>query len=488
MVHFNSTEKAEGTTESEKYLMRLCEKSFLSLWSYPNLFTDNGKSRCGVGKELCDLFVLFDNNVIIFSDKNILFKETENINLDWKRWYKKSIQKSADQIYGAENWIRKCPDRIFLDTECTNKFPLDIGKFENLNIFRIAVTKNTLQSAKKYFAEEDSPSFLFKNEIINNNENSQPFQIGIIDKNKGFVHVFDEYSLDIIFSELNTISDFITYLKAKEYLIKTKKIISYAGEEDLLGFYLEDYNFKKATWSFFEHRRNSDEVIILAKGFWESYCNSETKKNLERLKDISYFWDSLIENFNFHILKGVTYHGEANIVSHEKTIRILAAENRFARGLLSKSYLDKYEVVEKDRRSSRIMESPTNKELLYVFLYYPLLDNEDKSKYREERIQFCHYYGFVAKYKNPKYRFIAIIATESGFRINKSEDILILDLQKFGKQESALAKKIMREERILEDTRDIKLGETFIKKVKQRRNNICICGSGKKYKHCCIDA
>jgi len=487
MVHFDSTEKAEGTTESEKYLMQLCEKSFLSLWSYPNLFTDNGKSRCGAGKELCDLFVIFNNNIIIFSDKDILFQETDNIDLAWKRWYKKSIKKSAEQIYGAENWIRKAPDRIFLDEKCNKKFPLNISDFKNLNIFRVAVTKNTLPSAKKYFDKDDSPSFFFKNEFINHDENPEPFQIGIVNENKGFVHIFDEFSLNIIFSELDTVGDFITYLKAKEKLIKTKKLISYAGEEDLLGFYLEEYDFNEDNWPFFEDRQDPDEAVILTRGFWESYCNSERKESFEQLRDISYFWDSLIENFSFHILKGKTYHGEENMISHEKTIRILASENRVARGFLSKSYLDKYEVVEKDRRSSRIMASPSNRELLYVFLYYPILDNKDRDEYREERLQFCHYYALVAKYQYPKYRYIAVIATESGFRINKSEDVLILDLEKFGKKESILANKIMREERVLHDTKDIRLGETFQKKSKLGRNSTCLCGSGKKYKHCCLN-
>ena len=64
--------KSDGITPSERYLSKLCRRSFLGLWSYPNLHTDDGrKAEKGVGHELCDLLVVFGNNVIIFSDKHL---------------------------------------------------------------------------------------------------------------------------------------------------------------------------------------------------------------------------------------------------------------------------------------------------------------------------------------------------------------------------------------------------------------------------------
>jgi hypothetical protein len=36
------------------------KKTFLNLWSYPNVFKVQNK-----GKELCDLFVVFNNHIII---------------------------------------------------------------------------------------------------------------------------------------------------------------------------------------------------------------------------------------------------------------------------------------------------------------------------------------------------------------------------------------------------------------------------------------
>ena len=61
---------AQGTTESERALTKLAKQAFLSLWSYPNVYTDVGRAGPGDGKELCDLLVVFGNDVLLFSDKD----------------------------------------------------------------------------------------------------------------------------------------------------------------------------------------------------------------------------------------------------------------------------------------------------------------------------------------------------------------------------------------------------------------------------------
>src|SRR5271154_3975523 len=108
---------SEGVTGSERYLARLCRRSFLSMWSYPGVFRDQKAAAAGKGdgKELCDLLVVFENHVIIFSDKNCQFNDALNLKIAWPRWFKKAIQNSARQVWGAERWIRQFPDRLFLD-------------------------------------------------------------------------------------------------------------------------------------------------------------------------------------------------------------------------------------------------------------------------------------------------------------------------------------------------------------------------------------
>ncbi len=44
----NEIIKQDGFNDSEKYLASLCEKTFLRLWSYPNVYTDEGKKMIAV--------------------------------------------------------------------------------------------------------------------------------------------------------------------------------------------------------------------------------------------------------------------------------------------------------------------------------------------------------------------------------------------------------------------------------------------------------
>ncbi|MBE0403572.1 hypothetical protein [Halomonas citrativorans] len=140
------TIKQQGGTVRERYLAKLADDSFFGLWTYPNVYTDEGINKRKVGEELSDLLVVFENNVIIFSDKDIGFNNDIDVNVSWKRWFKKSVIKSSQQLYGAEKWIKEKPHRIYLDNRCTQKFPLDLSG--DINIYLVAVTCNTVQAAK----------------------------------------------------------------------------------------------------------------------------------------------------------------------------------------------------------------------------------------------------------------------------------------------------------------------------------------------------
>ena len=80
--------RADGVTQSERYLGNLCDGTFLSMWSYPGIYRDqrNGQQQRGDGKEICDLMVVFENHVLLFSDKDCAFPNTGSLDLDWSRW------------------------------------------------------------------------------------------------------------------------------------------------------------------------------------------------------------------------------------------------------------------------------------------------------------------------------------------------------------------------------------------------------------------
>lgn len=83
--------------------------------------------RKGQGKEICDLLVVFGDDILLFSDKYVAFPDTGDLERDWKRWFKRAVAESAMQLRGAERWIRAHPDRVFIDRACTIQLPVDLS-------------------------------------------------------------------------------------------------------------------------------------------------------------------------------------------------------------------------------------------------------------------------------------------------------------------------------------------------------------------------
>src|SRR5208282_3010655 len=104
-----------------RYLARLADVTFLELWSYPNTFRHKLSGPGATGKELADLLVICGEDIIIFSVKFIGWPSSDDVNLCWSRWYRRAVEKSVDQIRGAERWLRQFPSRVFLDAACTER-------------------------------------------------------------------------------------------------------------------------------------------------------------------------------------------------------------------------------------------------------------------------------------------------------------------------------------------------------------------------------
>jgi hypothetical protein len=228
--------RSDGVTPSERYLKRLCEHSFLSLWSYPGIYRDQGRSsEKGDGKELCDLLVVFRNHIITFSDKHCHFADSGDLKLDWSRRYKKTILKAAEQVFGAERWIRTFPGRLFLDRQSTVAFPLALPDPADAIFHRIVVAHDGSRRCREVLG--GSGSLMIHNSVIGDGHLARPFTIGQIDVSKGYVHVFDDTTLDIVMKTLDTISDFTDYLAKKELFLTGDKVVLANGEEEILAFY-----------------------------------------------------------------------------------------------------------------------------------------------------------------------------------------------------------------------------------------------------------
>lgn len=323
-----------------------------------------------------------------------------------------------------------------------------------------------------------------------------PFKIGQINPHKGYIHVFDELTLDVILRELDTIVDFLNYLNEKEKAISNNIIASAAGEEDLLGYYSMINDNKGNGIIDFPSNEMKEKFgsITIGEGAWDLYSKSEQYKVFKTYTKDSYLWDNLIEHFSKHLVDGsaVSLINNENIINHENAIRFLANTSRFERSSLARSFLEKIKDVPKNRRSARIAFLPTKADTCYIFLIEPRLETENYQDYRKLRLQLLYSYIIVSKFKYPEKKLFCAIGTENIHSEKRSEDLLCTVIDKLEDDEVQEAKRLITEENILKsgniyltkhEIHDVN-SLISIKKRKIGRNEKCFCGSGKKFKCC----
>lgn len=492
--------KSRGFTDTERTLARLCSATFLDLWSYPSLYTSEGRRHGkGVGKELCDLLVVFGSDVVLFSDKNIKFNLDIDLKVAWRRWERKSIHDSIVQLLGARKWLIEHPGEVYLDPKCEERFPF-LDSAEQYHLHLVAVTKNTYEVAAKHFGENSTGSFmLFSFEELPDGD--LPFVVHD-NRCKPYVHVFDEMTLQTVLSELDTAPGFIKYLKDKEGAIREGRMRSIPGEEQLLGSYmmlgrpLIERPFKQ----FEDAAPKEVQVLQLGEGEWAEYVNSGTRERLRQVNAASYFWDKLINRFAEAILTGIAPNPtDATVTMHEHAVRMIASQPRHYRGILARECQPKVASTSGQFRISMSFRSGTNSHCCLTLVIVPRHPGQDGDQYREERRSVLYAYGLVSKLQMPDVTTFTLIGTEPGDSELRSEDVLILKIDKLTPELRVQAEALMHEHRVLADvtgpthTRNA-LASVFAPRNSQSvlspptkigRNAPCPCGSGQKFKKCC---
>lgn len=481
-------QKSDGVTPAERYLKRLCDRTFLSLWSYPGIYRDRGK-------EVCDLLVVFENHIIIFSDKDCAFPNTGDIDLDWSRWFRNAIVKSAEQIWGAERWIRKYPDRLFLDKKCKQPFPIPLPDPSGAQFHRILVAHGVSHRCREELG--GSGSLMLDSTLVGSKHTSErkaggiPFTIGHIDPAKGYIHVLDDTSLNILLTTLDTITDFVSYLSKKERIMcNSEQHIFAAGEEELLAVYHRKLNKEGQHDFLFDPNL---QAITITEGHWQEFIHSRERKAQVKADKISYFWDALIENFSTSFFSNnQNPSAHLTLTEHEKIMRFLARESRTRRRLLAKSFLSLIEKTPKSCRATRVMLSTNPKEPYYVFLLLPKLDSVEYEEYRAVRGQHLYDCCTIAKIEYPDALEIVGLATEAGIEYSSSFDAVYLDARNWTADDIAEGESVQQQLSVIRGGKKEAFAgsenEFPIDKMQKSRrigrNELCPCGSGKKYKKC----
>jgi len=499
--------KSKGTTPTEQYLVKLAEHTFLNMWSYPNLWRDqraNGAIH-GDGKELCDLLVSFDEHVIIFSVKYVVFKPHQNPGVSWNRWYKQAIKESADQVFGAEGWIRQFAERIFLDSRCSVRLPVTLPHRDKLVIHRVVVALGASDACRSYFGGDSGsliidPDIIAEAHLVATNADSEiygnkdrgesdcMFRIGQIDPTRGYVHVLDDVSLDVLMSTLDTVHDFVDYLAAKERFVLSGRLIGATGEEDLLAYYLK-HTGPDGRHAF--RLPNKRANILINGGYWDDFQRNPQRLAQIEADKISYAWDKLIERFVFHALNDSQYRAtERGATAAEPIVRFLAREPRLRRRMLADAILG---VAERAQRldgalQARVIEPTLLNAPYYVFLALKSRNNMSYEEYRETRHRILE--GYMAIVKATRPAALDIVGIAFGVDDN-SEDLLYFDGRNWSDDEQRAAEELQRDTGFLKKTNCIK---GFYKEYPavdlvpsskgNQRNTPCYCNSGLKFKRC----
>ncbi len=428
---WNILSTSTGITESERYLVRLAKKAFFSLWSFPNLYTDEGRRGKGNGKELCDLLVVFGNDIILFSDKACNFTHHDDINVAWSRWYKRAVEKSAKQLSGAESWIKRFPDRVFVDPECKSSLPIKLPEAPNHRIHLVAVTRGSSEHAESYWGGGSSGSLFIDTKLVGDDHKKSPFCIGWILPNKRLVHVFDETTLDIVLNELDTISDFVDYLTRKEEKFCNHGLdFVVPGEEELVAFYLSHFDYKKNTHFFPDIPDGA--AVVLGEGDWQRLIDSPEYASRCKANEISYIWDNLIEFQNQHIILGsaASLTDDDSPEVYERIMRIMASENRLARRTLGESFYKANSNLEKDKRFTRTVLSNAKDGRAYIFMSLSKPEGFSLTDYKEMRRGELMFYAYGCKLKFEKINEIVGIVFEPRQETLNSVDFFYIN---FGK-------------------------------------------------------
>ena len=287
-------------------------------------------------------------------------------------------------------------------------------------------------------------SLVVQSDLVGDSHYDMPFCIGDVNPGKGFVHVFEDFTLDTVLRELDTVSDFVTYLsKREQFLTREKPTVRAAGDEQLLAIYLTKIN-SDGEHDFILPGEGLPDMVVLDESFWDSMIQNPQYIAKKKADEISYKWDNLIEHF---IKYGRGYERQT-LAELERALRFMASERRIDRRRLAHALVNFVKCTPKGKGATRLAYSNDCPERAYLFLILPPLERQEYQQYREYRKGLLLAYCKVAKLMCPKANYVIGFATAVGTEW-ASEDLLALDVRDWTPERQEEAEILQREGSLL---------------------------------------
>ena len=352
-------EKGEA---AEQLIAVLCKDAFFEDFCFKNPYYVKGK-------ELCDVLVVLGDVAIIWQIKNIKLKAGQ--------FNASDVEKAIKQCRGARRQLLKLGTATFKNIAGKNK-TIDTSKIKE--VFLIAAIEGGTPAFNRYYDDEK----------VNN----------------GNVHIFLERLTRFATKHLNTVSDFVEYLRHKEkFLAEHKNIILTDGEENLLALYLQN----KRTFGNMEDAKDIDMMMVDLEGVADELENDD-KDYAEKLKadHWSRGWDELIEKKRAGLLLDGTV---ADSPEHDKFLQKMMSHNRFERRVLGKQFFDAAALAAEQRYKEMFVYKrlvpQDDRNVTYLFLFAG-----DQNTPRETRQKILYATALAAKQIMPQNDMLIAIATE----------------------------------------------------------------------------
>jgi hypothetical protein len=245
-------------------------------------------------------------------------------------------------------------------------------------------------------------------------------------------------------------------------------------------------------------------VINITSGGWDLFVATNWYKETREWFQHSYIWDRIIQEFASHAFGGTLIQDSSQTVAaNEEVFRSMAREPRIARVFLTAKMVERWSQFEENRVTYRIVESPTLTDTLYVFVFVPN-SFASATEYRQVRQEYLHEYCFLVHSKHRAYRRVVGIATDASDERFRTFDALLVEGDQWTSAMESMAAEIQGDlgvsgEGTIHRIGDVAQAAPAAKpggKPKQRvrrpndgkigRNDRCPCGSGKKFKYCCL--
>jgi hypothetical protein len=371
---------------AEAVVHELAQKSFLSDWCFLN-------PKLPDGKELCDLLVVFDSIVLICQVKDLKRRKDGRYNPG-------EVEKNRKQLSGAY--------RRLLDL----KRPLTLS--------------NPRRGEELFDPTSVNEVFLIS---VLSGEGEDFFSMTHDVKGK-YAHMFTGEFLAKALGELDTVEDFVSYLRAKEALFHSaERLVVNGGEEELLGCYLlEGRSFDRYAGA---------DMTLIDEGIWKGLQERpEYQARLEADK-ISYIWDAMINRAH-----------EAGTPEYERVARELARPSRFERRILAKTFFDAHVLAHEDSTHDVFRRVVAGPGVTYCFLFM------DKRFPPDERRKAIAGFCLVARDRYRDNAQVVGVATEKAIEPECSYDFAYLNMPEWTDSDAARAEEIREQTGTLVNVRE----------------------------------